>query len=102
MQIQEMEEKIWQVHKKYATRHWLQWDARDYVLKFQEEVGEFIKEFLIQQGKARPEKMSAPEHMQQKVTDEFADVLWHIFLLAKVLHIDVESALADKRLRHLD
>lgn len=102
MDLQARKDMIRKVHEQYASKYGLHRETQDYLLKFQEETGEFIKEFMIRQKKARPEKIKEESVMKYNMMREFSDMLGHLFLLAKVLDIDPEEALREKWLKHLE
>jgi len=63
-------------------------------VKMSEEVGELCQEVLASFKNQRPEKM--PGHSRDTLSEEFADVIITTLLLAEVMNIDIEKALAKK------
>lgn len=63
-------------------------------IKLSEEVGELSSEILWHTGFVRQEKMA--RYSPETLKDEFADVIIVAIRLAKLMDIDIESALVQK------
>jgi len=64
------------------------------VAKISEELGEFINEILLNLSLARDEKLQ--ELDKKNINNEFADVIISSMIVAKLLNIDIESALENR------
>lgn len=63
-------------------------------MKLSEEVGELSSEILWHTGFVRQEKLD--RYSPESLKDEFADVIFVAIRLAKLMDIDIESALQQK------
>lgn len=79
----------------YARKHDIERDARWFMLKLQEEVGELTQAFLMKTGQARHKGKTSNE-LEAGFRSELADVLCQALLLARHHDIDLEAAVADK------
>ena len=71
--------------------------SEDYlILKLTEELGEFVQSYLLHKKRCRPEKYLATEKSKRGLSKELADVLGLIFVIAKILKINLEEALIKK------
>jgi len=71
--------------------------SEDYlVMKLTEELGEFVQSFLMHKKRCRPEKYQPAQKSKRELSKELADVLGIIFVISKIMKIDVEEALVKK------
>lgn len=72
------------------ARNWAQYhDARNLAMSLSVESSELLELFLWQKG-----EMKLPD--RSALSDELADVFYHVLLLAETCGIDLEVALAEK------
>ncbi|WP_416408929.1 MazG nucleotide pyrophosphohydrolase domain-containing protein [Agrobacterium rosae] len=75
--------------------HGIERDPDWYVLKLQEEVGEVTQAWNRLSGRGRS-KGKTQEEMRQDLSDETADLLGHVLLLAHNSGLDLEASIKRK------
>lgn len=101
MDIKEILEKIKKVSDKYEKVHDIKRDDDWYILKLHEEVWELSQVYLSLTWRWRKRDKNNEEIMKD-FSDELADVLAQLLLLADKKDIDIEKALKEKRFKYLD
>lgn len=101
MQLHELIQKLVYVSDLYAQRFSLQRDTDWYLMKIQEELGELTAAHLRLTGRGRFQGKSRGE-VEKNLREEVADLLAMTLLFAWNRGIDVETALRDKWLHHLE
>lgn len=81
--------------RRFTRKHAVELDARWFLLKLQEEVGELTQVFLMKTGQARDKEKTSAE-LEADFRSELTDVLCQVLLLARHHSIDLETAVADK------
>jgi NTP pyrophosphatase (non-canonical NTP hydrolase) len=81
--------------QKYARANDIERDDDWFVLKLQEEVGEVTQVWNALSGRGR-HKGQTKEEMLQKLSDETADLLGHVLLLAHHQGLDLETSIKRK------
>lgn len=94
----EITSRVEAVSDTYARNFGIGRDAAWYLLKLQEEVGGLTQAYLMRQGQARNNGLSA-QQLDEAFRGEIADVPCHVLLLAKHHDVDVLAAVAAKWLR---
>lgn len=84
-----------QASAKYADANGITRDPDWFMLKLQEEVGEVTQAWNRLSGRGRT-RGKTPEEMHQDLSDEAADLLGHILLLAKQNDLDLMSSIKRK------
>ncbi len=84
-----------QASAKYADVNGITRDPDWFILKLQEEVGEVTQAWNRFSGRGRTRGKTA-EEMRQDLSDETADLLGHILLLAKQNDLDLMSSIKRK------
>lgn len=100
MNLKEVSKKVKQVSEKYAKVHSINRDKEWYILKLQEEMWELTQAYLSLTDRGRKRNKS-DEEIKQNFSDEIADVMWQLLLLADNNDIDIEKALEKKRFKYL-
>ncbi len=95
MDIKQLASEVEQVSQIYAEKFGIERDATWFILKLQEEVGEFVQSYLMLSGKARTKGKSS-EEIRAEFKKEVADVFCQTLLLAQFYGIDVESEVKEK------
>lgn len=95
MHLEELTDRVEAVSTIYARKHGVELDARWFLLKLQEEVGELTQAFLMKTGQARDKGKTSAE-LEADFRSELADVLSQVLLLTRHHHVDMEVAVADK------
>lgn len=101
MDIKEILEKIKKVSDKYEKVHDIKRDDDWYILKLHEEVWELSQVYLSLTWRWRKRDKNN-EEMMKNFSDELADVLAQLLLLADKKDIDIEKSLKEKRFKYLD
>lgn len=101
MDIKEILEKIKKVSDKYEKVHDIKRDDDWYILKLHEEVWELSQVYLSLTWRWRKRDKNNEEIMKN-FSDELADVLAQLLLLADKKDIDIEKSLKEKRFKYLD
>jgi NTP pyrophosphatase (non-canonical NTP hydrolase) len=96
MEFKEIQEKANNTAIKYGEEYNIKIDENFAILKSQEEFGEFIKSYIIYKKLCRPEKFLATDEAKKELAKEMADVVGTIMLVANLLDIDLEEAIANK------
>ncbi len=81
--------------QKYASANDIERDPDWYLLKLQEEVGEVTQAWNRLSGRGRS-KGRTTEEMRQDLSDETADLLGHVLLLAHHNGLDLETSIKRK------
>ncbi|MBN7807033.1 pyrophosphatase [Agrobacterium rosae] len=81
--------------QKYAKENGIERDPDWYVLKLQEEVGEVTQAWNRLSGRGRS-KGKTQEEMRQDLSDETADLLGHVLLLAQNSGLNLEASIKRK------
>ncbi|KXG87937.1 MazG nucleotide pyrophosphohydrolase domain-containing protein [Agrobacterium bohemicum] len=81
--------------QKYALANGIERDPDWYLLKLQEEVGEVTQAWNRLSGRGRRKGKTA-EEMRQDLSDETADLLGHVLLLAHNSGLDLEASIQRK------
>ena len=95
-----LSDKIELVSKDYELTHEIDRNSDWFLLKLHEELGELTQAYLLLNGQAKSKNRSADE-LQEKLTEELADVFCHVLLFARNNNIDVINALEKKWFKHL-
>jgi len=90
-----LSDDVEEISQGYAHRHGITRDAPWFLLKLQEEVGELTQAFLMRTGQARTKGYSAQE-IEERFSDELADVVCHALLLAHHNGIKLDEAIERK------
>jgi len=101
MNLDRLTERIKQVSDLYAADFEIERDDDWYVFKLQEELGELTQKYLMMTGRARTKGLSKADIASQ-FRDEVADTFSLIVLLARHFDIDLDDAVKDKWLKHLE
>jgi len=101
MDIKEILEKIKKVSDKYEKVHDIKRDDDWYILKLHEEVWELSQVYLSLTWRWRKRDKN-DEEMMKNFSDELADILAQLLLLADKKDIDIEKSLKEKRFKYLD
>lgn len=101
MDIKEILEKIKKVSDKYEKVYDIKRDDDWYILKLHEEVWELSQVYLSLTWRWRKRDKNNEEIMKN-FSDELADVLAQLLLLADKKDIDIEKSLKEKRFKYLD
>ncbi|HOY55995.1 MAG TPA: MazG nucleotide pyrophosphohydrolase domain-containing protein [bacterium] len=96
MELKQLQNKSSKVFLNNLKRDHIKINDDYLVLKLTEELGEFVQSYLIHKKRCRPEKYLSAHDSQKTISKELADVLGIIFVIAKILKIDVEEALVKK------
>ncbi len=81
--------------EKYARANDIERDPDWFLLKLQEEVGEVTQAWNRLSGRGRS-KGKSREEMRQDLSDETADLLGHVLLLAHSSGLDLEASIKRK------
>ncbi len=81
--------------EKYARANDIERDADWFILKLQEEVGEVTQAWNRLSGRGRS-KGKTRDEMRQDLSDETADLLGHVLLLANASGLDLEASIKRK------
>ena len=95
MEIEELVERVEGVSARYAESLGFERSSEWFLLKLQEEVGELVQAFLMQQGMARSKGRDQVE-LDAEFRDEIADVFCQVLLLARHRGVDLTAAVAEK------
>jgi len=96
MELKQLQNKASKVFLNNLKRDNIEANADYLILKITEELGEFVQSYLVHKKRCRPEKYLPTKKSRREVSKELADVLGIIFVIAKVLKIDIEEALVKK------
>ena len=100
MNLKQISENIVKVSDNYAEKHSINRDNEWYILKLQEELGELTQAYLSLTNRWRKRDKTEQE-IKNNFSDELADVMWHLLLLANHNNIDMEKALENKWFKYL-
>lgn len=100
MNIKEITKKIVKVSDTYAKAHSINRDKDWYFLKIQEELWELTQAYLSFTKRWR-DRGKSNEELKSDFSDELADVIGHVILMADKHNIDIEKALEDKWFKYL-
>lgn len=93
--IDDLMDEVEQVSAFYAERHGIDRTDDWFVLKLNEEVGEFTQAYLARAGQARDKGRSA-EELEGDLRSELADVLSQVLLIARRFDVDLAEEVAEK------
>ena len=98
MDLKNLQAKVAAVSEIYASNNQIQRSADWAVLKLAEEVGELTQAHLKLTGRARTE---STEDWHARFSEELADVLGQVLVLAELSNVDLLEAIDRKWLRWL-
>jgi NTP pyrophosphatase (non-canonical NTP hydrolase) len=96
MDFKTLQDKVYGNAVDYWKKYNVSIDEDFALIKLYEELWEFSQALLIHKRKSRPEKFLPEDASMKDVALELADVMWMVIVNAKVLGIDLESALMEK------
>lgn len=100
MELSALQRDVESVSKRYASEFDIERTDDWLVLKLTEEVGELTPAYLALSGRARDKGLST-DQMQAAFTDELADVLGNLLLIAERFGVNLDDAMQRKWLAWL-
>jgi NTP pyrophosphatase (non-canonical NTP hydrolase) len=91
-------DRLERISAGYAVREGFTRDDDWFLLKLVEELGELTQVQLARTGRGKDRGWDA-EEVERRLTEEVADVLGHVLLLARRHGVDVEAAMDAKWLQ---
>jgi NTP pyrophosphatase (non-canonical NTP hydrolase) len=101
LQVQQFIEDIISITDNYIQTYNLEFTQDDYVQKVQDEMGEFVHQFVKYKQKGNPSKYISPEYHKEQMATELADMIGAAFALAKSLDLNLLTTFETKRYPYL-